>query len=96
MNSDFRLFDCQFCPMKFIGSVALGGHLSRKHPGQSTSYKLKMEKRNSHALTRKCRAEAKERIFETLGHACDFRFRVYVTQLTKLFEEKAILDTFLV
>lgn len=42
------LFKCPFCPKEFILGQQLGGHCSRKHPGQSEVYRLKMLKREKY------------------------------------------------
>ena len=92
-KSDEAQLQCRYCDERFIGAVNLGGHISKRHPGKSEAYNKKMETRRANTLKRECRDQAKAQIFETLGTECDRRLRVFVTQLTKLFLEKATAET---
>ena len=43
---------CRTCGLKFRNGVALGGHVSKAHPGGSPTYKRKIEVREARTLDR--------------------------------------------
>ncbi len=53
-------FKCDFCELRYDTSQALGGHTSKSHPGQSFTYLLKQQKRESRAEKREALKSAKE------------------------------------
>ena len=44
------------CGERFVGHVNLGGHISKKHPGLSETYTLKLATRKKNELRRSKRA----------------------------------------
>ena len=51
---------CPYCYRIFLLSQALGGHVSKSHPGESKGYANKKKVRDSRDLDRECLAEAKK------------------------------------
>lgn len=62
-----RIFACKHCEMSFERSQALGGHMSRAHPGKSCEYKKKKNKRKSREVERLKLLIAKKKYFAKLG-----------------------------
>jgi hypothetical protein len=60
-------YTCKLCNELFNTGQALGGHMSRKHPGQSTDYMHKKEIRDKRDVERKKLFLAKIKFFESLG-----------------------------
>jgi len=55
-----KSFVCEHCGKVFAKCVALGGHISRAHPGQSLEYKQKLATRKANEHKRLARTWAKE------------------------------------
>jgi len=53
------MFCCTLCTKTYISKQALGGHVSKRHAGSSTSYNLKVVVRDRRDLDRKCLKDAK-------------------------------------
>lgn len=51
-------FPCKFCERIFSHCAALGGHVSKAHPGQSTAYLHKKQVRDTRELQRLLHQEA--------------------------------------
>jgi hypothetical protein len=60
-------FVCSECNEFFESGQALGGHMSRVHPGQSTSYARKLQRRDERCFDRELLRLAKIRHAETQG-----------------------------
>jgi len=50
------------CEKFFPSKVALGGHVSKTHPGQSVNYNKKIKVRTKRAVERECLQEAKKKV----------------------------------
>lgn len=61
-----KIFACKHCEMSFERSQALGGHMSRAHPGKSCEYKKKKSKRKSREVERLKLLIAKKKYFTKL------------------------------
>jgi hypothetical protein len=46
------IFTCKFCDRTFLHCAALGGHVSKAHPGLSVSYLHKKRVRDTRELER--------------------------------------------
>ena len=64
-------FSCKCCRMCFSKAQALGGHMSRSHPGESKDYQKKKVIRKDRKLERVKLIIAKKRFFASLGHDYD-------------------------
>eukprot|EP00826_Nyctotherus_ovalis_P064892 TRINITY_DN9529_c0_g1_i14.p1 TRINITY_DN9529_c0_g1~~TRINITY_DN9529_c0_g1_i14.p1 ORF type:complete len:260 (+),score=73.52 TRINITY_DN9529_c0_g1_i14:246-1025(+) len=64
-------FQCKCCEQSFSRSQALGGHMSRAHPGKSDEYKRKKNKRKSREIERLKLLIAKRKYFSNLGYDYD-------------------------
>jgi hypothetical protein len=62
-----EIYTCKLCKEQFNTGQALGGHMSRKHPGLSTDYIHKKEIRDKRDVERKKLFLAKIKFFESLG-----------------------------
>jgi hypothetical protein len=51
-EKDQQEFICKECNENFHTGQALGGHMSRVHPGQSSSYARKLQRRDERVLDR--------------------------------------------
>ena len=80
-------FVCSECKQRFSSGRALGGHMSKMHPGKSEPYKLKTQKANERAKERAKFLLAKQRFFNTLN--CNYE------ELSKSKEGKAQLKKML-
>lgn len=60
-------FTCKLCKELFCTGQALGGHMSRKHPGLSIDYMHKKEIRDKRDIERKKLLLAKIKFFKELG-----------------------------
>ena len=78
------------CGQKFAKSQSLGGHMSKKHPGESQAYKVKQAKRNLNEEDRLMRKSAKE-YFALKTNKDPAAFRPKITQIKKIF---IALDSF--
>lgn len=76
-------FSCRYCKSSFRSAQALGGHMSRKHPGKSHDYNRKKEVRKRRELDRARLLLAKKLFYRELG--CDYE------KLRKLKDGKAKL-----
>lgn len=81
---------CFMCGQKFPKSQSLGGHMSKKHPGESQAYKVKQAKRNLNEEDRLMRKSAKE-YFALKTNKDPAAFRPKITQIKKIF---IALDSF--
>jgi hypothetical protein len=52
------IFTCKFCERTFLHCAALGGHVSKAHPGRSVSYLHKKRVRDTRELERELHQEA--------------------------------------
>jgi hypothetical protein len=59
---------CMFCKRCFSTGQALGGHMSRKHPGKSTGYSIKKELRKKREVERIKLLIAKIKYYNSLGY----------------------------
>ena len=53
-------FECKICDKKFAHSSALGGHISKAHPGQSKAYNHKKFVRETRELERELHKHSME------------------------------------
>lgn len=60
-TKDRQRFVCAKCGEEFSSGWALGGHASRVHPGESDSYRRKIERREERTIERKILNMAKEK-----------------------------------
>lgn len=51
-EADRQEFVCSECRENFHTGQALGGHMSRVHPGQSSSYARKLQRRDERVFDR--------------------------------------------
>jgi len=68
------IFKCKHCDRTFNRSQALGGHMSRKHPGKSTEYKIKKNKRKTREVERLRLHIAKRKYFAGMNYSYDELF----------------------
>ena len=54
------MYQCKYCGKGFDVSSALGGHISKAHPGESESYNHKKKVREDRELSRLLHKEAIE------------------------------------
>ena len=54
-----KKFACEFCRKKFTKAQALGGHMSKSHPGMSHEFEKKVEKRKEREPMRELLKNAK-------------------------------------
>lgn len=66
-NSNCSIFKCKNCSNTFDTAQALGGHMSRKHSGKSSSYNHKQDVRKKREFERAKLHLAKRRYFSSLG-----------------------------
>ncbi len=64
-------FKCKYCEMHFAKAQALGGHMSRKHPGKSREYNYKKNVRKKREIERLKLYLAKKKYFSTLSYDYD-------------------------
>lgn len=64
-------FMCKHCPMGFGKAQALGGHMSRTHPGESREYRQKKIIRKNREMERIKLLLAKRKFFESLNYDYD-------------------------
>ncbi len=55
-----KAYKCEHCFLKYKSPQALGGHQSKAHPGQSSTYSLKLLKRKEREPERMMLQEAKD------------------------------------
>ena len=53
-------YKCKFCPIRFKICSALGGHISKAHPGQSKAYNHKKTVRENRELERSLHKQARD------------------------------------
>jgi len=71
-SPEFReSFNCKYCKNRFKSAQALGGHMSRKHPGKSYDYNRKKEVRKKRELERAKLLLAKKLFYKDLGYDYD-------------------------
>ena len=58
-------YKCKFCPIRFRICSALGGHISKAHPGQSKAYNHKKTVRENRELERSLHKEARDQYILT-------------------------------
>lgn len=73
-KAEAKMFACKYCEMIFCRSQALGGHMSRAHPGKSCEYKKKKNKRKSREVERLKLLIAKRKYFRMLSFDYDELF----------------------
>ena len=61
-------YPCQHCKMSFMKAQGLGGHMSRKHPGESEKYSYKTRVRDQRTPDRVKLLLAKKKYFRTLNY----------------------------
>jgi len=66
-GSQASAFYCSTCDEHFSTGQALGGHMSRVHPGQSNSYARKIQRREERAFDRELLRLAKVKHAEEFG-----------------------------
>lgn len=64
-------FACKYCKMSFSKAQALGGHMSRRHPGKSREYNYKKTIRKGREIERIKLRLAKKKYFSTLNYDYD-------------------------
>ncbi len=64
-------FPCKYCKMSFSKAQALGGHMSRRHPGKSNEYNYKKTIRKMREIERVKLHLAKKKYFSTLNYDYD-------------------------
>mmetsp|Transcript_25880 Transcript_25880/g.25150 ORF Transcript_25880/g.25150 Transcript_25880/m.25150 type:complete len:105 (+) Transcript_25880:206-520(+) len=67
LQSEDGNFECPKCHEKFARGQALGGHMSRVHPGGSDTYNKKLKRREERTQERKILKLAKEKFFKLYG-----------------------------
>lgn len=55
---------CKYCGEQFSKTQSVGGHVSKKHPGMSVSYRKKQDTRAENENDRKMRSQAKKYLFD--------------------------------
>lgn len=61
-------FKCKYCDLSFSKAQALGGHMSRTHPGESREYRQKKVIRKNRKLERIKLLLAKKKFFQSLNY----------------------------
>lgn len=61
-------FKCKYCELSFSKAQALGGHMSRTHPGESREYRQKKVIRKNRKLERIKLLLAKKKFFQSLNY----------------------------
>lgn len=61
-------FHCKSCQRAFRSAQAMGGHMSRKHPGESRDYNKKAAVRRRRVLDRARLLLAKKLLYQELGY----------------------------
>ena len=74
IKKEDKVFPCRHCTMSFRRSQALGGHMSRAHPGKSFEYKKKKTKRKSREIERLKLLIAKRKYFKMINYNYDELF----------------------
>lgn len=74
---------CPYCSRQFPKTQSLGGHISKKHSGQSENYAAKQKKRRENKPDRKARKQAKQFFFEHTGRD-PAAFRQKITEIKKI------------
>eukprot|EP00347_Sterkiella_histriomuscorum_P019991 403339515 len=67
-----RKYQCMFCKKKFKICAALGGHISKAHPGQSQAYNHKKQVREERELERCLHKDAMQFYFEKFNNVQGF------------------------
>ena len=81
-----QIFKCGICGAEYSKSVALGGHQSKAHPGTSSSYKRKLEIRQSREEERKLLERAKEWFVQNM-YLVPENNRKIITSIKKVLKE---------
>lgn len=58
IENNLEKYNCKYCEKKFKICAALGGHISKAHPGQSASYNHKKRVREERQLERELHKRA--------------------------------------
>lgn len=77
---------CPYCSRQFPKTQSLGGHISKKHSGQSVNYAAKQAKRRDNEQDRLARTEAKQFFVAHTGKD-PAAFRQKITEIKKIFLE---------
>lgn len=64
VGGKFLKYQCRFCKKNFKQCAALGGHISKAHPGQSMAYNHKKQVREQRELERLLHKDAMEFYFK--------------------------------
>jgi hypothetical protein len=86
-------FYCRPCDENFETGQALGGHMSRVHPGQSSSYARKVQRRKEREPDRELLRLAKEmhaRNFPKAGELDRVKIRRYKKIFRRLIQDKKL------
>ncbi|CDW84157.1 UNKNOWN [Stylonychia lemnae] len=67
-TSKYRKYQCKFCKKRFRICAALGGHISKAHPGQSSAYNHKKQVREQRELERQLHKDAMNFYFENFNN----------------------------
>jgi hypothetical protein len=90
-NNSRSKFVCVKCNESFSSGWALGGHASRVHPGESDSYKRKIERRDERAFERHLLFLAKQKHSALYGKDAPLN-RVKIRKFKKELKRQLLAD----
>jgi hypothetical protein len=91
-NTSLIIFKCEKCKEIFKTGQALGGHMSRVHPGESRAYNSKIQRREEREYERWLLQKAKKRFYTEFGKEFPLdrvKIRRFKKELRKQFPEIA-------
>ena len=68
LDDEEKKYVCKECGEEFTHGQALGGHMSRTHPGQSTAFNQKVTRRREREVDRELLRLAKLKHAESFGN----------------------------
>ena len=84
-----RKYKCKTCGEVFSHGQALGGHMSRTHPGMSSAFNKKVERRKERAVDRELLRLAKEKHAKMFGEEKKLD-RVKIRRFKKEFRKSVV------